>query len=165
MPGKQTTESACPRMTGTCRQSVPEQFNLFLPYLADLPLRDQREMMERPFFSLAKTKRGKPIDYTSPDGKLWAHVSANFDYGMTTIWDTDILIFRASCTSSPTTCCAPSVARPQTALTSCFAKRSTGSFRPRSRSRSAPKTAARGPSSASMAESSWSPKRPRTTAA
>lgn len=29
-----------------------EQFELFLPYLADLPLRDQREMMERPFFSV-----------------------------------------------------------------------------------------------------------------
>jgi hypothetical protein len=28
-------------------------------------------MMERPFFSLAKSKRVKPIDYRSPDGKLW----------------------------------------------------------------------------------------------
>jgi len=75
---------------------VSEQFDLFLPYLADLPLRDQREMMERPFFSLAKSKRVKPIDYTSPDGKLWVHVSANPDYGMATIWDADILIYCAS---------------------------------------------------------------------
>ncbi|KQM23855.1 MULTISPECIES: replication initiator protein A [unclassified Sphingomonas] len=73
-----------------------EQFDLFLPYLADLPLRDQREMMERPFFSLAKSKRVKPIDYQSPDGKLWVHVSANADYGMATIWDADILIYCAS---------------------------------------------------------------------
>lgn len=73
-----------------------EQFDLFLPYVADLPLRDQREMMERPFFSLAKSKRAKPIDYTSPDGKLWVHVSANPDYGMATIWDADILIYCAS---------------------------------------------------------------------
>ncbi len=73
-----------------------EQFELFLPYLADLPLRDQREMMERPFFSLAKSKRVKPIDYRSPDGKLWVHVSGNPDYGMATIWDADILIY---CTS------------------------------------------------------------------
>lgn len=72
------------------------QFDLFLPYIADLPLRDQREMMERPFFSLAKTKRVKPIDYTSPDGKAWVHVSANPDYGMATIWDADILIYCAS---------------------------------------------------------------------
>ncbi|MFM6829017.1 MAG: replication initiator protein A [Novosphingobium sp.] len=73
-----------------------DQFDLFLPYVADMPLRDQREMMERPFFSLAKSKRVKPIDYTSPDGKLWVHVSASPDYGMATIWDADILIYCAS---------------------------------------------------------------------
>ncbi|WP_288414936.1 replication initiator protein A [uncultured Novosphingobium sp.] len=76
--------------------TVGEQFDLFLPYIADLPLRDQREMMERPFFSLAKSKRLKPIDYTSPDGKVRVHVSANPDYGMATIWDADILIYCAS---------------------------------------------------------------------
>lgn len=73
-----------------------EQIDLFLPYLADLSLRDQREIMERPFFSLAKSKRLKPIDYTSPDGKTWVHVSTNPDYGMATIWDADILIYCAS---------------------------------------------------------------------
>lgn len=77
-------------------ERVSDQFELFLPYLADLPLRDQREMMERPFFSLAKSKRVKPIDYRSPDGKLWVHVSGNPDYGMATIWDADILIYCAS---------------------------------------------------------------------
>ena len=76
--------------------AVGEQFDLFLPYIADLPLRDQREMMERPFFSLAKSKRVKPIDYTSPDGKVRVHVSANPDYGMATIWDADVLIYCAS---------------------------------------------------------------------
>lgn len=83
-------------MTNSYPQRMPEQFDLFLPYIADLPLRDQREMMERPFFSLAKSKRTKPIDYRSPDGKLWVHVSANPDYGMATIWDADILIYCAS---------------------------------------------------------------------
>lgn len=73
-----------------------DQIDLFLPYLADLDLRDQREMMERPFFSLAKSKRLKPIDYTAPDGKTWVHVSANPNYGMATIWDADILIYCAS---------------------------------------------------------------------
>ncbi len=77
-------------------QGVDEQFDLFLPYVADLSFRDQREMMERPFFSLAKSRRVKPIDYTSPDRKLWVHVSANPDYGMATIWDADILIYCAS---------------------------------------------------------------------
>ena len=83
-------------MTQADRKSIPEQFDMFLAYLADMPLRDQREMMERPFFSLAKSKRVKPIDYKSPDGKLWVHVSANPDYGMATIWDADILIYCAS---------------------------------------------------------------------
>lgn len=83
-------------MSRADRQRITEQFDLFLPYLADLPMRDQREMMERPFFSLAKSKRVKPIDYRSPDGKLWVHVSASPDYGMATIWDADILIYCAS---------------------------------------------------------------------
>jgi len=78
------------------KTDLNDQFELFLPYIADMPLRDQREMMERPFFSLAKSKRVKPIDYTSPDGKAWVHVSANPDYGMATIWDADILIYCAS---------------------------------------------------------------------
>lgn len=83
-------------MTRARREPVSDQFELFLPYLADLPLRDQREMMERPFFSLAKSKRVKPIDYRSPDGKTWVHVSASAEYGMATIWDADILIYCAS---------------------------------------------------------------------
>ncbi|UZW57258.1 replication initiator protein A [Sphingobium sp. JS3065] len=83
-------------MTRAASTAINDQFELFLPYIADMPLRDQREMMERPFFSLAKSKRVKPIDYTSPDGKAWVHVSANPDYGMATIWDADILIYCAS---------------------------------------------------------------------
>ena len=51
-----------------------EQFDLFVPFVTDLPLRDQRETMERPFFSLAKRKRLKPIDYTSPDGSTFVKV-------------------------------------------------------------------------------------------
>jgi plasmid replication initiation protein len=72
------------------------QFDLFSPYLAEMPLRDQRETMERPFFSLAKSKRIKPIDYQSPDGSVWVTVKAVPDYGMATIWDADILIWAAS---------------------------------------------------------------------
>jgi plasmid replication initiation protein len=83
-------------VTRAKRSAIDTQFDLFLPYIADLPLRDQGEMMERPFFSLAKTKRAKPIEYTSPDGKLWVNVSTNPAYGMATIWDPDILIYCAS---------------------------------------------------------------------
>jgi plasmid replication initiation protein len=52
--------------------------------------------MERPFFSLAKRKRVKPIDYQSPDGRVWIKISAHPDYGMATIWDGDILIWATS---------------------------------------------------------------------
>jgi len=100
-PGE-TFESPGRSFPGETLQHRPdggEQFDLFLPYLADLSLRDQRETMERPFFSLAKSKRTKPIEYRSPDGKVWVHVSANPLYGMATIWDADILIFFASVVS------------------------------------------------------------------
>ncbi len=80
----------------TSRRSVAPQFDLFVPVVTDLPLRDQRETMERPFFSLAKSKRLKPIDYTSPDGEVWVKVLPHQDYGMATIWDADVLIWAAS---------------------------------------------------------------------
>jgi hypothetical protein len=43
----------------TIRRLLHPQFDLFVPFIADLPLRDHRETMERPFFSLAKRKRLK----------------------------------------------------------------------------------------------------------
>ena len=73
-----------------------EQFDLFVPFTADLPLRDTQETMERPFFSLAKRKRVKPIEYVSPDNTVWVKVYATPEFGMATIWDADILIWAAS---------------------------------------------------------------------
>ena len=73
-----------------------QQRDLFVPYLSDLALRDQRETMERPFFSLSKRKRINPIEYHSPDGSVWVKVEAVPAYGMATIWDADILIWVAS---------------------------------------------------------------------
>jgi plasmid replication initiation protein len=80
----------------TARRSLDPQFDLFVPFIADLPLRDQRETMERPFFSLAKRKRLKPIDYVSPNGEVFVNVFPNAEFGMATIWDADILIWAAS---------------------------------------------------------------------
>ena len=70
------------------------QFDLFVTYLTDLPLRDQRDTMERPFFSLAKSKRTVPIEYTV--GDVWVRVSAPANIGMATIYDADVLIWAAS---------------------------------------------------------------------
>ena len=67
--------------------------DFFISDLIDYAPKDSAEMMERPFFSISKRKRNKPIDYASPDGKLWIKVNANPVYGMATIWDADILIW------------------------------------------------------------------------
>ncbi len=74
------------------------QFEMFfsLPDFSDISLRDYQETMQRPFFSLAKKKRLKPIEYVSPDKSVTVHVSANPSYGMATIWDADIMIYLAS---------------------------------------------------------------------
>jgi plasmid replication initiation protein len=76
--------------------AADRQFDLFVPFVADMPLRDQRETMERPFFSLSKNKRLKPIEYTSPDQSVYVNVFPNQEFGMATIWDADILIWAAS---------------------------------------------------------------------
>ncbi len=74
------------------------QFEMFftLPDFSDISLRDYQETMQRPFFSLSKKKRMKPIEYISPDKSVTVHVSANPAYGMATIWDADIMIYLAS---------------------------------------------------------------------
>src|SRR3546814_13487909 len=78
------------------RRDPNPEFDFFIPLMNDLPLKDQREVMERPFFSLQKRKRLKPIEYRSPDGVAWVKVEAVPAYGMATIWEADILICAAS---------------------------------------------------------------------
>ena len=73
-----------------------EQLDMLLPALGDMPMRDQRETMERPFFSLAKRKRLTPIEYVSPNGEVFVNVSPHQKFGMATIWDADVLIWAAS---------------------------------------------------------------------
>ncbi len=56
--------------------------------------RDQRDLMERPFFSLAKVKRVTPISYKA--GTTEVQVYAVPEHGMATIWDADVLIWAGS---------------------------------------------------------------------
>ena len=44
------------------KRFIDPQFDLFIHSIVDLPLRDQRETMERPFFSLSKRKRVSSIN-------------------------------------------------------------------------------------------------------
>jgi plasmid replication initiation protein len=71
-----------------------QQPDLFAASFADIPIRDQRDTMERPFFSLAKKPRITPIEYQV--GNVWVKVSANQEFGMATIWDADILIWAST---------------------------------------------------------------------
>ncbi|APW64218.1 replication initiator protein A [Paludisphaera borealis] len=70
------------------------QPDLFAANFADIPIRDQRDTMERPFFSLAKKPRFAPIEYHV--GGTWVEVSANPKFGLATIWDADILIWAST---------------------------------------------------------------------
>jgi plasmid replication initiation protein len=56
--------------------------------------RDQRDLMERPFFSLSKSRRTKPILYRANDVEV--QVFGMPEHGMATIWDADVLIWAAS---------------------------------------------------------------------
>jgi hypothetical protein len=61
---------------GMLKNHGEEQFDLFVPFVIDLPLARPGETMERPFFSLAKHKRLKPIDNTSPRGSTFCESAA-----------------------------------------------------------------------------------------
>src|SRR5258708_34380980 len=90
-PGPAIARSPSPtqaRVVGSAmsKRAIRErEFDLFVPRMNSLPLKDQREGMERPFFSLAKRKRLKPIEYTSPDGEVGVHVSSTAACGVATI--------------------------------------------------------------------------------
>ena len=80
----------------TPRRFYNPQLDLFLPNIVDLRFRDQKDTMERPFFSLSKAKRMKPIEYQNDNDGIFVTVQPHQDYGMATIWDADVLIWAAS---------------------------------------------------------------------
>lgn len=80
----------------SAKRGIAPQLDLFVAFLSDAELRDQIDLMERPFFSLSKNKRLKEINYQSPDQSVFVNVKPHQAYGMATIWDADILIWIAS---------------------------------------------------------------------
>jgi len=70
------------------------QLDLFVGAGSDIAARDAQDLMSWPFFSLAKTKRVKPIDFRM--GEIAILVEATAEHGMATIWDADVLIWVAS---------------------------------------------------------------------
>ena len=70
------------------------QLGLFVGAGGDIAARDSQDLMAWPFFSLAKSKRVKPIDFRM--GEVAILVEATAEHGMATIWDADVLIWVAS---------------------------------------------------------------------
>ena len=70
-----------------------KQVDLFLDSLINAPMKDDRALMEFPFFSLQKAPRRRPLVYD--DGKVKIEVRPG-DRGIATIWDKDVLIYIAS---------------------------------------------------------------------
>ena len=70
-----------------------DQLDIFQAGYVDIPIRDQRDLMERPFFSLAKSPRLKPIAYAVGGVSVLVTPGAA---GVATIWDADILIWTAT---------------------------------------------------------------------
>jgi len=71
-----------------------EQLSLFRALPGDMAPRDSQDLMAYSFFSLAKSKRIKPIDFHA--GHVTLRVEGTQEHGITTIWDADVLIWAAS---------------------------------------------------------------------
>ena len=70
------------------------QLELFRSVPGDFAPRDAQDLMTWPFFSLAKSRRVRPIDFRMGDVAI--SVEATPEHGMATIWDADVLIWAAS---------------------------------------------------------------------
>ncbi len=74
--------------------SRKDQLDLFVGAGSAIAARDAQDLMAWPFFSLAKSKRVRPIDFRM--GETSILVEATAEHGMATIWDADVLIWVAS---------------------------------------------------------------------
>ena len=73
---------------------MPEtQVDLLLGSLVNASPKDDRALMEFPFFSLQKQPRMEPLVYD--DGKVQIRIAPS-EKGLATIWDKDVLIYAAS---------------------------------------------------------------------
>jgi plasmid replication initiation protein len=81
-------------MSARSDMSPRQQLNLFQALPDDMAPRDARDLMSWPFFSLAKSRRIQPVDFSM--GEVSIRVEATPEYGMATIWDADVLIWAAS---------------------------------------------------------------------
>lgn len=71
-----------------------QQLDLFTSAGSAIAVRDAQDLMAWPFFSLAKRRRVRPIDFRM--GEVSILVEASAEHGIATIWDADVLIWAAS---------------------------------------------------------------------
>lgn len=64
--------------------------DLFIDSLVDAPLKDDRALMEFPFFSIQKQPRMEPLVYE--DGRTQIRIEPG-PKGLATIWDKDVLLY------------------------------------------------------------------------
>lgn len=84
------------KATPTTRPDPHPIKDFFIADLIDYAPKDHKDMMERPFFSIAKRKRLKPIEYENDDKSVWVRVTGSPEHGIATIWDADIIIYCVS---------------------------------------------------------------------
>lgn len=70
----------------------PAQTDLFQVSAFDPPLRDNKDVMEYPFLAIQKGRR-KPIEFTSPDGRVRVEIRGDDKFGIANIWDWDLMIY------------------------------------------------------------------------
>jgi plasmid replication initiation protein len=70
--------------------ATEQQIDLFLDSLVDTPIKDDRALMEFPFFSLQKHPRHNPIIFQ--DSRVKIEVTGG-ERGIATIWDKDVIIY------------------------------------------------------------------------
>lgn len=72
---------------------MAQQVDLFLETILDTPVKDERALMEFPFFALTKQARMTPFIYDDNVARIEIQPGHK---GMATIWDKDVLIYCAS---------------------------------------------------------------------
>lgn len=86
------------RNSDLIRKPPPDeaQLDFFAEPLLDVALKDEREVMERPFLCVHRKPSRKPIQYQSQNGQVKVEAYPHQDFGLATINDWDIIIWAAS---------------------------------------------------------------------
>ncbi len=77
-------------------KNLSKQYDLFVSLSADYaPTKSNRDLMERSWFDLSKSRKRQLIQHTTKDGS-WVKIHSDKEYGLATIYDMDILLFITS---------------------------------------------------------------------